>query len=58
MSKSEETPSAIIVGSYRLFADYGINKTTYTMIAKKVGIAKPSIYYYFKSKDALKDVYL
>ncbi|KEK25082.1 TetR/AcrR family transcriptional regulator [Bacillus gaemokensis] len=53
MSKSEETLSAIIEASYRLFAEYGIAKTTYTMIAEEVGIAKPSIYYYFKSKDAL-----
>ena len=39
--------------SYRLFARHGITKTTYSMIAEEVGIAKPSIYYYFKSKDAL-----
>ncbi|PGB01244.1 TetR/AcrR family transcriptional regulator [Bacillus toyonensis] len=53
MSKSEETFSSIMEVSYRLFAEYGIAKTTYTMIAEEVGIAKPSIYYYFKSKDAL-----
>ena len=53
MSKSEETLSSIMEASYRLFTKYGIAKTTYTMIAEEVGIAKPSIYYYFKSKDAL-----
>ncbi|HDR4907969.1 TPA: helix-turn-helix transcriptional regulator [Bacillus cereus] len=53
MSKSEETLSSIMKASYRLFATYGIVKTTYTMIGEEVGIAKPSIYYYFKSKDAL-----
>lgn len=53
MSKSEETLSLIMEASYRLFATYGIVKTTYTMIGEEVGIAKPSIYYYFKSKDAL-----
>ncbi|MDT3496560.1 TetR/AcrR family transcriptional regulator [Bacillus toyonensis] len=53
MSKSEETFSAIMEVSYRLFAEYGIAKTTYSLIAEEVGIAKPSIYYYFKSKDAL-----
>ncbi len=53
MSKSEETLSSIMEASYRLFATYGIAKTTYTMIGEEVGIAKPSIYYYFKSKDAL-----
>ncbi|ARO59581.1 TetR/AcrR family transcriptional regulator [Bacillus cereus] len=53
MSKSEETLSSIMEASYRLFATHGIVKTTYTMIGEEVGIAKPSIYYYFKSKDAL-----
>ncbi|MGR5997903.1 MULTISPECIES: TetR/AcrR family transcriptional regulator [Bacillus cereus group] len=53
MSKSEETLSSIMEASYRLFAGHGITKTTYSMIAEEVGIAKPSIYYYFKSKDAL-----
>lgn len=53
MRKSEETLSSIMEASYRLFATYGIVKTTYTMIGEEVGIAKPSIYYYFKSKDAL-----
>ncbi|MFY0215924.1 TetR/AcrR family transcriptional regulator [Bacillus cereus] len=53
MSKSEETLSSIMEASYRLFATYGIVKTTYTMIGEEVGITKPSIYYYFKSKDAL-----
>ncbi|UWJ17684.1 TetR/AcrR family transcriptional regulator [Bacillus cereus] len=53
MSKSEETLSSIMEASYRLFATYGIVKTTYTMIGEEVGIAKPSIYYYFKSKDVL-----
>ncbi|PFU78771.1 TetR family transcriptional regulator [Bacillus cereus] len=53
MSKSEKTLSSIMEASYRLFATYGIVKTTYTMIGEEVGIAKPSIYYYFKSKDAL-----
>lgn len=49
MSKSNETLASIINVSYSLFAKHGIAKTTYTMIAKEVGIAKPSIYYYFDS---------
>ncbi|WP_312116326.1 TetR/AcrR family transcriptional regulator [Brevibacillus reuszeri] len=53
MSKSNETHASLIQVSYCLFAEHGIAKTTYTMIAKEVGIAKPSIYYYFDSKDAL-----
>lgn len=42
MSKSEETLSSIMEASYRLFAGHGITKTTYSMIAEEVGIAKPS----------------
>lgn len=53
MSKSEETLASIKEVSYQLFAEVGITKTTYSMIAKAVGIAKPSIYYYFKSKEDL-----
>ncbi|WP_054025655.1 TetR/AcrR family transcriptional regulator [Bacillus sp. FJAT-28004] len=53
MSKSEETLASIKQVSYQLFAEVGITKTTYSMIAKAVGIAKPSIYYYFKSKEDL-----
>ena len=53
MRKSNETLASLIQVSYCLFAEHGIAKTTYTMIAKRVGIAKPSIYYYFDSKDAL-----
>ncbi len=57
MSKSAETLSSIMEASYRLFAGYGITKTTYSMIAEEVGIAKPSIYYYFKSKRCINRMY-
>lgn len=53
MSKSEETLASIKEVTYRLIAELGIPKTTYSIIAHEVGIAKPSIYYYFKSKDYL-----
>lgn len=53
MKSSEDTLSTIKEVTYRLIAQFGIAGTTYSLIAKEVGIAKPSIYYYFKSKDAL-----
>jgi AcrR family transcriptional regulator len=35
------------------FAKYGLSKTTVDDIAKSIGMAKSSLYYYFKSKDEL-----
>ncbi|MBE1556682.1 TetR/AcrR family transcriptional regulator [Sporosarcina limicola] len=53
MKSSEKTFTAIVETAYRMFSEYGIAKTTYSMIAEEVGISKPSIYYYFKSKEEL-----
>ncbi|GGG68642.1 TetR/AcrR family transcriptional regulator [Paenibacillus radicis (ex Gao et al. 2016)] len=39
--------------AFELFAEYGIEKTSLGMIAKKVGMTKPSIYYHFDSKEQL-----
>ncbi|MFF2089297.1 TetR/AcrR family transcriptional regulator [Paenibacillus sp. NPDC058174] len=39
--------------SFELFAEYGIEKTSLGMIAKKAGMTKPSIYYHFDSKEQL-----
>jgi AcrR family transcriptional regulator len=47
--KSEQ----IIEAAEDTFAYYGYHKTTLEDIAKKVGIKKNSIYYYFKSKEDL-----
>ncbi|SFS61125.1 TetR/AcrR family transcriptional regulator [Marininema halotolerans] len=43
----------ILVVTYRLFAEVGIEKTSMSRIAKELGISKPAIYYYFPSKGAL-----
>ncbi len=55
MKKKELTTNQLIEAALELFAEHGIEKTTLVMIANKVGIAKPSIYYHFESKEALID---
>lgn len=55
MSKKEKTTTEIIATSIFLFADHGIEKTSLEMIAKRIGISKPSIYYHFASKEKLVD---
>jgi AcrR family transcriptional regulator len=37
----------------RVIAEHGIDKLTMDVIAKQMGVSKPAIYYYFKSKNAL-----
>lgn len=53
MKKKEKTYQQILEVTFVLFAEFGIQGTSLAMIAEKVGISKPSIYYHFSSKDAL-----
>ncbi|WP_281424853.1 TetR/AcrR family transcriptional regulator [Paenibacillus tritici] len=53
IKKREITSSQIIQAAFELFAEYGIDKTSLGMIAKKVGITKSSIYYHFATKEEL-----
>ncbi|MFD1412453.1 TetR/AcrR family transcriptional regulator [Oceanobacillus jeddahense] len=39
--------------AFSLFAEYGIENTSLSMISNEVGITKPSIYYHFASKEEL-----
>lgn len=55
MKKKEMTSNQLIEAALELFAEHGIEKTSLDMIAQKVGITKPSIYYHFESKEALID---
>lgn len=55
MKKKELTSNQLIEAAFELFAQYGIKKTSLAMIAAKVGITKPSIYYHFASKEELID---
>src|SRR5436190_17297960 len=42
----------------RLFAERGYERTTLEMIADELGLSKPSLYYYVKSKeDILADIF-
>ncbi len=53
MRNREETCKKIIETAYVMFSEKGFDKTSLSMIASEVGISKPAIYYYFKSKDEL-----
>lgn len=55
MRKKELTSNQLIEAALGLFVQHGIEKTSLAMIAKEVGITKPSIYYHFDSKEALLD---
>ncbi len=48
-----ETYEKILQASYKLLAQYGYDNTSLNMIAKSVNISKPSLYYYFSSKEEL-----
>jgi AcrR family transcriptional regulator len=41
----------ILIAAEEMFAYFGIQKTTMEDIAKKAGMGKSSLYYYFKSKE-------
>ena len=42
----------------RLFAERGYERTTLEMVADELGLSKPSLYYYLKSKeDILADIF-
>lgn len=53
MTSKEQTLQAIKDTAYTLFAQFGIDKTSFAMIAKEIGVSKPALYYYFDSKEAL-----
>ena len=45
--------SEIVNAAQELFNSYGFDKTTMTDIAKRLGISKASLYYYFKDKESI-----
>lgn len=53
MRKRDITASHIVDAAFDLFATHGMDNTSLGMIAKQVGITKPSIYYHFATKEAL-----
>lgn len=53
MNKGKETYQRVLDVSIYFFAKEGIQKTSFAMIAKELGMSKPSLYYYVESKDEL-----
>ncbi|MCP4140195.1 MAG: TetR/AcrR family transcriptional regulator [Chloroflexi bacterium] len=53
VKKPEERRQEIIAAAVKLFGSKGYEKTTMTNVMDTVGIAKGTIYHYFKSKEDL-----
>lgn len=53
MKKKDLTAQQLVEAAFQLFAEHGLEKTSLGMIADKVGMTKPSIYYHFSSKEDL-----
>ncbi|PKN72465.1 MAG: TetR/AcrR family transcriptional regulator, partial [Deltaproteobacteria bacterium HGW-Deltaproteobacteria-10] len=53
MNKDEEVKQAIKAAAKRVFAKWGLNKTTMEDIAGEAGKGKSTLYYYFKSKEEI-----
>jgi hypothetical protein len=52
-SKSQEQQMKIIQTAIKSYAQNGIEKTTYTLIAKECGISRPLVHHYFPKLDDL-----
>ncbi|KKB72081.1 MULTISPECIES: TetR/AcrR family transcriptional regulator [Bacillus] len=55
MKKESKTKEAIVEAAFTLISMHGLQGTSLSMIAAKVGISKPAIYHYFPSKEHLID---
>lgn len=53
VSHKSNTKELIISAAKKLFAEKGFVTTSMSEISEMVGIEKPSLYYFFKSKEAL-----
>ncbi|MCI8305294.1 MULTISPECIES: TetR/AcrR family transcriptional regulator [Adlercreutzia] len=51
MAADNATRQKIIDAMYHLIAEYGYDKASLSKLCDAVGITKPSIYYYFQSKE-------
>lgn len=50
---TEERKAEIVQGALELAAEHGVKKVTTQAIADRVGIAQPTIFRHFKSRDAI-----
>ena len=55
MNKKEQVKERIGKAAMECFVQYGLDKTTLDDIAKKIGLNKASLYYYYKNKE---DIFL
>ncbi len=53
LDSQDRQRTAILTSAYALFARYGFRKATVEDIARGAGLKKPSVYYYFKSKNEI-----
>lgn len=53
MKGNPETLRKILTHTYGLIAEEGIDGAALSALAQRVGIAKPTLYYYFPTKDEL-----
>lgn len=53
MSQDGTKEQLILIAARRRFAHYGFSKVTMDEIAGDVGLAKPSLYYYYPTKESL-----
>ena len=53
LSKDEEVKQDILQAAKRVFAKWGLNKTTMEDIAREAGKGKSTLYYYYKSKEEI-----
>jgi AcrR family transcriptional regulator len=50
-AKDNDTRNKIVAAMYHLIGLYGYDKASLSKICEEVGITKPSVYYYFPSKE-------
>jgi AcrR family transcriptional regulator len=53
VSNSDRRRAAIVYAAARLFDRYGYHNTTMEDLARAIGLSKPTIYYYFGSKNEI-----
>lgn len=56
VTKSDTLRENILEVATRLFIDRGFDGTSFNDIADVVGVSRPALYYYFKSKEAILEV--
>lgn len=49
----DEARSQILLAAQTVFVRYGVAKTTMDDVAREVGVSRPTVYRYFKDRDAL-----